>query len=104
METIYAGLITVLFSAWVWDLKSQTGSVRRVQPSGRGHRPAMHTTPAHMSASHPSHIVSPNPTHVANAHKYNMEATPGYGPESDTQESRDTHHERHNGVPVWIIE
>ena len=104
METIYAGLITVLFSAWVWDLKSQTDSVRRVQPSGRGHRPVMHTTPAHMSASHPSHIVTPNPTHVSNAHKHSMEAAPGCGPESDTQESRDTHNERHNGVPVWVIE
>lgn len=98
MEAIYAGLITVLFSAWVWDLKSQVDSVRRIQPSGRGHHPVMHTNPAQMSNSHPSHIVTPNPTHVSKAQEHTFGAT------SDSQESNNHNHERHNGVPVWVIE
>jgi len=83
METVFAGLISAIFSFWVWELKTQLQSLRQVGPvhaSGFGHV----ELPGSGSDTHMARQVVSDDTVKHGA------------PESRLV--------RENGVPTWTID
>jgi len=94
MNAIYATFITALFSAWVWDLKSQVAQLRGECMAGAGgasvpnHEPTIQRPQVHHTR-HVSHKKAP-------VKKPRVEQTVEkrrYGPSRTN-----------NGVPTWVIE
>lgn len=83
METVYATMITLLFGAWVWDLKGQVASMRQATVDGTPVAAPFHTEPQSRPVARRQHdAVRPTP------------------PPSDAVAQGIT---RQNGVPTWVI-
>ncbi len=89
METIFAGLITLLFSAWVWDLKVQLSTPSAARTSlAIGQGGTQHGSPSHQSS---------RPVQMSAKHAVSR-------PETSPEEPTAHGMARQNGVPMWIIE
>ena len=83
METVYATMITIIFGAWVWDLKSQVESLR-------------HTA---MASPEPPNPIPVNLPSRPALRRHHDAVRPPDAP-SDATERGIT---RQNGVPTWVI-
>ena len=81
MEAIYAGLITLLFSAWVWDLKTQVGHQEGAQ--------LIHGT---------------NQADDGERLETRDHSAPARKPRKRSVQASTGRIERENGVPTWVIE
>lgn len=82
METIYATLITLIFAAWVWELKGQVTELRHstgFSEETDGLQPRAHMEHAHATAHEHARV-----------HHSTASAPRGVA--------------RENGVPTWVIE
>lgn len=86
MESLYATMITLLFSAWVWDLKGQVATPQR-ENGARELRPS---PVSDESSSRPSAASRRQPQ----PQRY-RDSSP------DFEEARGI--SRSNGVPTWVI-
>lgn len=90
MATIYATLITLIFAAWIWDLKHRVAILEHsctVAGFDSARAPeSKHET--HRRAA-PHHHPDPTPQRSAPVATATM---PSHGVS------------RHNGVPTWVIE
>ncbi len=88
METIFAGLITLLFSVWVWDLKAQLSTPNAARTSlAIGQGGTQHGSPSHQGSR-----------------PVQMSARRAVSKPEPSAEDPTTHGvARRNGVPVWII-
>lgn len=89
MNAIYAAFITALFSAWVWELKSQVSELRNtcmagMSPSRVKHEPSVHRMEESQEPT--QKVPFKNPTQMKNG------------------EERRHRPSRTNGVPTWVIE
>lgn len=87
MESLYATMITLLFSAWVWELKGQIATPQGETEARDPQRAALTEDVPAMAA-------------VATRRQPPAQRRPG-GSTTDTRETQGV--PRNNGVPTWVI-
>ena len=85
METLYALLITLLFGAWIWELKSQVVTLRQGSLEIGGE-----------AVGGDENHRQPSPARHVPQHHARQQADAFSDPHSRVS--------RQNGVPTWVIE